>query len=416
MFKKNRHAFLAVLAVAVTCMLWMRPFLWTLHQGDPDGRDFAPVIAGAHCLFNPCNPYDSTAVEQFFHQLTGRDVFIVPEVPVYPPATFVTVSPLLLLKWPAMHLAWTLLGAGSLLAIYIFWILKFELYTSLIAYLPIVFVIQSGIMFPALWVGQPAVLAVAAGAAAVILMVSGSAPVIATLMLALSLALKPQLVLAPALYLLCRRPTLKQAAAAFVLALLAFLLGTALLYSHLHSLSFFARESANMKLALEPGHLSDPSRANPDSLGFLNLQVPLYRLWPNAAAGNLISYAVTLALFLALAYATVGKATFRKRPYTIIAILVLLSLLPAYHRIFDKLLLLLLIPALWELRRCCRTLYWGMTALTFLWIFDQRLAEDISSRATLFPYTPFVEILMCVALLASFTPSSQRAPPPADFL
>ena len=259
MFKKNRHTFLAGLAIAVTCMLWMRPFLWTLHRGDPDARDFAPVIAGAHCLFNPCNPYDSTAVEQFFHQLTGRDVFIVPEVPVYPPATFVTVSPLLLLKWPAMHLAWTLLGAGSLLAIYIFWILKFELYTSLIAYLPIVFVIQSGIMFPALWVGQPAVLAITGGAAGVILMVSGSAPVFAALMLALSLALKPQLVLAPALYLLCRRPTLKQAAAAFVLAIFAFLLGTALLYSHLHSLSFFARESANMKLALEPGHLSDPS-------------------------------------------------------------------------------------------------------------------------------------------------------------
>ncbi len=415
MFKQNRRTCLAVLAIAATCVLWVRPLLWTLHRGEPDARDFAPVIAGAHCLFSPCDPYDSKVVEQFFQQLTGRDVFIVPEVPVYPPATFLTLSPLLLLKWPAMHLTWTLLGAGSLLAIYIFWILKFELYTSLIAYLPIVFVIQSGIMFPALWVGQPAVLAVTSGAIGIILMVSGSAPAFAALMLALSLALKPQLMLAPALYLLCRRSTLKQTVAAFALVMFAFLLGTALLYSHLHSLSFFARESANMKLALEPGHLSDPSPANPDSFDFLNLQVPLYRLLPNAAVGNAVSYAVTLALFLALAYATLGKAAFRERPYTIIAILVLLSLLPAYHRVFDKLLLLLLIPALWELRRCCRTLYWGMTALAFLWIFNSRLATDISPRAGLFPYTAFVEILMCITLLASFTPSFGRARRPADF-
>ena len=392
---------LAVLALAATCVLWVRPLLWTFHRGQPDARDFAPVIAGAHCLFSPCNPYDSKVVEQFFHQLTGRGVFIAPEVPVYPPATFLTLSPLLLLKWPAMHLTWTLVSAGSLLAIYFFWILKFELYSSLIAYLPIVFVLQSGIMFPALWVGQPAVLAVSSGAAGMILIVSGTTPVLAALMLALSLALKPQLVLAPALYLLCRRSTRKQTGAAFALAIFAFLLGTALLYSHLHSLSFFARESANMKLSLEPGHLSDPSPANPDSFDFLNLQVPLDRLLPNAAVANAISDAVTIALFLALAYLTLGKAAFDERPYTIIAILVLLSLLPAYHRVFDKLLLLLLIPALWELRRC-RSLYWGMTALAFLWIFDHRLATDISPRAGLFPYTAFVEILMCIALLASF--------------
>jgi hypothetical protein len=176
-----------------------------------------------------------------------------------------------------------------------------------------------------------------------------------------------------------------------------------------------------MKLALEPGHMSDPSAANHDSFDFLNLQVPLYRLLPNAAAGNLISYAVAFALFLALAYATLGRAAFDERPYTIVAILMLLSLLPVYHRFYDELLLLLLIPALAELRRSGHPLYWGLTALTFLWIFNHRIATDISPRAGLFPYTPFVEVLMCVALLASLPPFLRhgrhfRQPVPASLL
>ena len=55
-----------------------------------------------------------------FSSSPAASVFIVPEVPVYPPATFLALSPFLLLKWPAMHLTWTLLGAGLLLAVYIF--------------------------------------------------------------------------------------------------------------------------------------------------------------------------------------------------------------------------------------------------------------------------------------------------------
>jgi hypothetical protein len=398
---KRRRALLAILALAVTFFLWSRPFHWTLRAGEPDARDFAPLIAGAHCLFHACNPYDSNVVEHLFQRLAGRNVFIVPEVPVYPPSSFLAVSPLLLLRWPAMHLAWTLLGGGLLLAVYVFLILRFDLYTSVVAYLPIVFVIQSGIMFPALWVGQPIIIAAGCGLLGVTLLVSGEVPLLAIALLVVSLALKPQVALAPALFLLFRRSTAKAAAAALAFAAALLLAGAALLSFQLHSLSFFSQESANVKLSLQPGRLSDPSAANAGSATFLNLQAPLSRLIPNLHADNLIAYAISLALLAAIVLACLDPITRRNRPYTIIAALVMLSTLPLYHRVFDGLLLIFVIPALAELRWRSRPLYWGVTALSFLWFFSHRLLSHLFPRTALFPYTAFVGVAICLALILS---------------
>ena len=397
----RRRVLCALVAIVVTCVLWGRPFSWMMRRGDPDARDFAPIIAGAHCLFRSCDPYDSNAAKRFFFDLTGGDVFMRPETPVYPPSTFLVVSPLLLLKWRPMYLTWALLSAGALLAAYILLILKFELFTSLVAYLPIVISIQSGIIFPALWVGQPAVLAIASGAIAVISLVSGTAPVLSTLLLALSLSLKPQLVLLPAIYLLFRKTTRIKSIAALILATLAFVIGASLLHSQLGSFSFFARESANVKLALEHGHLSDPSSANRDSPDFLNLAMPLSRLDLSLPAANRISFLGTFALFAGLAYAYLHEKTARSRPYTIIAVLILISLLAAYHRGYDRLLILLIIPALWELRSRSRALYWTLTATMFLWIFNHRILENLSARAARFQITAFLELAMCLLFLAS---------------
>lgn len=372
-----------------------------MRRGDPDARDFAPIVAGAHCLFHPCNPYDPEVAKRFFFELTGRDVFMRPDTPVYPPSTFLVVSPLLPLKWRSMYLTWAMLSAGALLAAYILLILRFELFTSLIAYLPIVFSIQSGIMFPALSFGQPAVLAIPCGAIAVISLVFGRAPVFATFLLAFSLALKPQIAFAPAIYLLFRKTTRIKSIAALLLAALTLLVGVFLLYSQLGSFSFLTRESANIKLSLERGHLSDPSSANPDSPDFLNLQVPLARLDLSLPAANGISYLVTFALFAGLAYVYLHEKTARSRPYTIIAVLTLISLLATYHRGYDRLLILLIIPALWELRWRSRVLYWTLTATMFLWIFNHRILEDLSSRAATFPITAFLELAMCLLFLAS---------------
>ena len=77
------------------------------------------------------------------------------------------------------------------------------------------------------------------------------------------------------------------------------------------------------------------------------------------------------------------------------------ALLPVYHRVFDELLLIFVIPALAELRYRSRPLYWGVTALTFLWIFSHRLLSHLFPRTALFPYTAFVGVAICLGLILS---------------
>src|SRR5277367_4820377 len=76
-------------------------------------NDFIPVYSGARCLLHGCNPYDTSQLEkQFF--LAGGHAAELPswniDVPVYPPSTFLVLSPLALLPFPAARLIWFLLN------------------------------------------------------------------------------------------------------------------------------------------------------------------------------------------------------------------------------------------------------------------------------------------------------------------
>ncbi len=80
-------------------------------------NDFVPVYTGARCLLHGCNPYDTSQLEQQFYQAGGHAGELpswLIDVPVYPPSTFLVLSPLALLPFPAARLLWFLLS-GSLL-------------------------------------------------------------------------------------------------------------------------------------------------------------------------------------------------------------------------------------------------------------------------------------------------------------
>src|SRR5258707_1695303 len=90
-------------------------------------NDFVPVYTGARCLLHGCNPYDTSQLEPEFFQAGGRPSDLPSwqiDVPVYPPSTFLVLSPLALLRFPAARLVWFLLngclfagGAGLILSI-----------------------------------------------------------------------------------------------------------------------------------------------------------------------------------------------------------------------------------------------------------------------------------------------------------
>ena len=75
--------------------------------------DFVPVYTGARCLLYGCNPYDTKQLEQQFFAGSGRPTELPSweiDMPVYPPSTFLTLSPKALLRFPVARLLWFLLN------------------------------------------------------------------------------------------------------------------------------------------------------------------------------------------------------------------------------------------------------------------------------------------------------------------
>ena len=87
------------------------------RQGFRASYDFVPVYTGARCLLHRCNPYDTEQLQQQFSAGGGRPTELPSweiDMPVYPPSTFLVLSPLALLRFPIARLLWFLLN-GCLL-------------------------------------------------------------------------------------------------------------------------------------------------------------------------------------------------------------------------------------------------------------------------------------------------------------
>ena len=76
-------------------------------------NDFVPVYTGARCLLHGCNPYDPSQLELQFYEAGGHAAELPSwqiDVPVYPPSTFMVLSPLALLRFPVARVLWFLLN------------------------------------------------------------------------------------------------------------------------------------------------------------------------------------------------------------------------------------------------------------------------------------------------------------------
>src|ERR1700678_39847 len=124
-------------------------------------NDFIPVYTGARCLLHGCNPYDTSQLEQQFF-LAGGHAGELPswqiDVPVYPPSTFLVLSPLAVLSFPSAPLFWFLLnGCLFVTSTALILLLCPWSYRWLATALGSVFLVCSGIL---LVLGQPAIFAI----------------------------------------------------------------------------------------------------------------------------------------------------------------------------------------------------------------------------------------------------------------
>jgi Glycosyltransferase family 87 len=310
-------------------------------------NDFVPVYTGARCLLHGCNPYDTTQLEQQFYQAGGHASELPSwqiDVPVYPPSTFLVLSPLALLTFPAARVIWFLLN-GFLLFTAALLIQDMSppqhrwLTTILVCY----FVITAEIV---LVLGQPAVFAISLVIIGSYLFLRGRFLPAGAFLFLLSLAVKPQIGGLIVLYMLLRRIHWRYAAMAMAGAGALLLSASLILGHHPRSAAWASTLRANLSATLSPGGSADPRPENQQAIGDLNLQSLTSIFFPEAQTFNAVAYSVFLALLALGILVLLRSSASRETHFISLAALSVLSLMPVYHRFYDTRLLLLSIPAI----------------------------------------------------------------------
>jgi hypothetical protein len=310
-------------------------------------NDFIPVYTGARCLLHGCNPYDTSQLEQEFFQGGGRAVELPSwdiDVPVYPPSTFLVLSPLALLRFPVARLVWFVLN-GCLFVASTGLILSMctRSHRWLATILGSLFLLSSGIL---LVLGQPAIFAISLVVIGCYLFLRGRFLPLGAVLFMLSLAVKPQIGGLIVLYLLVQRIHWRFAAMALAGALALLLSAGLILRLHPRSADWTSTLRGNLTATLNPGGSADPRPTNPQAIGDTNLQALTSIVFADARIFNAVAYAVFAVLLASWIMAIVRTNASPELHFLALGALSLLSLTPVYHRFYDTRLLLLTIPAI----------------------------------------------------------------------
>lgn len=337
----------------------------------------------ARALFHSHDPYQSAAVLQEFFAEKTDPMRTDPAgmqhscMETYPPSTLALLAPFALLPWAVAQPLLTVLSLGSLVLAG-FLILKTALGDPGISAILCSWVIANCVFVLAL--GNPAALAVATAVIAVWCLIEERFAALGVVLLAVSLAIKPQDAGVPWLFLLVaggallRRRTLQSLGVLLLLAV-----PSALWMSHI-SPHWPSEIASNLAHYSQPGAINDVGPNSPVSRELcpkINLQTDLAILWDNSVFYNAVTYVTVGALFLALVLLARKIANIRLRLWIGLACAIPLEMLVSYHRTFDAKLLLLSIPAcahLWQRGGARRWLAAGLTGLALFVTADIPLA------------------------------------------
>ena len=362
--------------------------------------DFNYLQTGAECLIAGCDPYDYAALNHEAEARHEKKPPIWPMTPVYPPSTLVLLLPFEALRWPAAPYVFNGLGgfATALACLLMVWWLRIRVWDSA------AIILVAGLlclpMASALEFANPALLEAALITISCLLLLQTEDSVIGWLLLGLSLALKPQLAVGALAVLLWRRGTRAAAIKACALWLALLLVGTLVYRLRLASFHFLATLKWVLWLSALPGGSSD--FANNESFDFLNIQTA-FALIPHAsrAAIQTLAWLTTALLAGATVWCGQRRDAFRRRPWTMIALLTAISLLPVYHRGYDRVIALLLAPAAAEIAAQRRWLAWIYALLVALWVANDTAMAHVLRRWHFVPQNPVDDVAFCLVLLLS---------------
>lgn len=338
------------------------------YKASHSSKDFIPVYSGARCFIHGCNPYDPAQLEAEYLRsdgipnLTGPG-FWVTSPPVYPPSTFVVLAPLALLPFPVAAAVFALLAGGLFIAA-----VGLILWASPRNHLWV------GAILAMVFAGTPSSLATGNAAAfscatamisTVLFLRSRSIP-LATALLTISLATKPQIAGIIVLYFFVRGVHRRASVVVMAASFAILLAGCATLSARPQGRNWLSMLRSNVTESVAPGHVNDPSPANVNSPGLVNLQSLTSLFIASPKIYNAVAQAICLALFVVWVFAVRTTGASGSDHFLALPPLLVLSLLPVYHRFYDDLILLLAIPLILKVMDRDRLLGWLTAAATAL--------------------------------------------------
>ena len=306
-------------------------------------------------------------MNQQYFQSGGRAGELLPwpyVIPVYPPSTFLVLSPLALLRYPVARLLWLLLN-GSLFVTAAGLVLSVcprshrWIATALVSLILAMSRVQ-------LAVGQPSISAISLLVIGFYFFRRGHYLPLGAILMTLSLAIKPQIGCLIVLYLLVRGIHRRYAVASVAGALALFLFAGLILRMHPSSADWPSILHQNISTSLEVGGINDPRPANTYASMFINLQTVTIVFSPDTREYNAAAYAIFLVFFAVFITAILRTNTSPDVHLLMIGALAVLTLIPVYHRWYDNRILLITIPAVvivYQKRRLFGAFIGTLTAL-----------------------------------------------------
>ena len=368
--------------------------------------NFGYIHDGSLCLQDRCDPFDTRFLDTVgpHHGEPARPA-LNPEYPVYPPSTLLLAVPLNPFGWPGsadiffgiMLLAYGAGMAGMVRAV------RFGPWVA--GSIVLLALLSSRSPWEGLYYANPVMVCAGLMTAACVLLFSEPRrhDVAATVLLALAMCVKPQLAVGAVVFLLWRRDT-RVVAWRAVVAFVVFSIVAVLVYAvRLGGFAYLATEKRILALGFRPGHSSDGTLLNPNAFRFLNLEPLMSGFGLAAKAANGAALAITGIMGALVFFAGRSHTVLRRRPWTMLSLLLLVSFMPVYHREYDRCLLLALAPAAMEVEQCQdhRWLQWLIPAAALVWFWSEPLVPSLLPRFEGRPVNAAFTLILSALLLWS---------------
>ena len=323
--------------------------------------DFIAPYSGARCLVHGCDPYLAADLQTQFVASHGNLAALDSRhswnvlLPVYPPATFLLISPLTVFDYPTAQTIW--FYSGAILFCIATGLLVFFVESELqwLYFLLAAVMLSSANTDFLLGPGQPSTFAIAFTAMAVWAFYKTKWKWLGIVLLALGLAMKPHMAIAVFVFLLLNKRLRREALISGAIAVGLLAAAVARLQLSMHSSAWLEKFRTAVSVGIQPGGTNEPSPANPVAMHIINVQT-IVSIWARSPRVYGLISLVILGIIAALWIGSYLKSRYAEEgPLFAMSGLLCLSLLAVYHRDYDSRLLILTIPPIvWLLRHHLR--------------------------------------------------------------